>query len=306
MNLEILTKDIKLDPTPEDVEEFASSTADAIRLQFTQGVRPNPPLRLSNIGKVSLFEACAINLGIIPHQPRKSDIPSNTMFTFLQGDFVECWLRFLIRQAFKGCKLDEQQTLNFGGVIGHCDFILTHEGETVLIEAKSANTYYFDKVSKFGVSDERGYFSQLTAYQHCLGGIPAYWLFLHKDTSKIAIIPLDATKANDNLKKLLAKAEAFKQCTSEEILYRSIMPYPPSIEKTRNGEYVLDEDGNIKLYPNSIVKHPEYSYILTEGKTRYGKKRLYITDYNYPQEYQEFKPNGYQQALKFDRRNNDS
>lgn len=283
------------------IVEFNEEVLHSLRRQFLNE-EEHKPMRLSALGKTPAFELLAKKLNKIS-MGGKNTVNERLRMIFSLGDWFESYCNFLIKRV--GYEIVEQQrTVEWNGVSGHTDSIIKDEdGVEHLLEIKSANDWYFKQVSKQGhPGDERGYLTQLLTYSESTG-IPrdrTHWVFFNKNTCEMMVIDLDSVDnvlAEARLNRARSIIKAYNKCESDKELYTMVQPPPPKIEKTKDGKFVLNDDGSLKLYSPPEVGHPDFCYITEWGKTRWGKKRLYVVDYNYPKEYQSYKPDIKEMAL---------
>lgn len=291
--------------TMENLAEYVIETGANMKKQFLPDEAPYRPLRLSSLGKIPAIEALAHKLRLIePTPPSAFDEKSKFIFSF--GDWFEAYLNFMMERH--GYTLEKQREVTWNGVKGHTDAIYIEDGQECLLEIKTASSYYFEQVKALGYpTDERGYLTQFLAYSESTG-IPrerCHWIFLDKGTNNILQLPLSAVPsdlAEQRLNRAKSVIKAFEECEHIDDLYTLVQPPPPNIEKDKYGEYQRHEDGRVKLYPhyslsNQIVK---LAYVIEPGKTRWGRARDYVVDYNYPEHLQEHKPDVYRDAECYD------
>lgn len=281
-----------------DLLLFDRDMSEAMRKQFVFE-QSSTILRLSQLGKMPAMEALARKVGIFP-EPKPINHKSKLIFSL--GDWFEAYCIFLMRYC--GYKVHrEQEEVMWNGVPGHIDCVVNDGNQDWLVEIKTTSDYYFKKCLKTTYpDDERGYLTQLSTYSEILG-LPAVWILLNKQTHAIAILPLSNAPEkfrNQRLARAKEVIDIFNECETREDVYRLSQPVPPQIEKLRSGEYVLNDDGSLKLYPHYAMSHPDFYYKLALGKTRHGKERHYVVDYNYPSDLQHYKPDVFEQARMYD------
>ena len=287
--------------------EMGEDVLYSLRRQYVNREKDEVTIRLSSLGKSSAFELLGKKLGLVKKGGAYSvNEQLRTIFTL--GDWFEAFTVFSLKRiGYQVLKREDE--VNWHGIKGHTDAYIQDEfGEKHLLEIKSANDWYFTQCKRRGYpGDERGYLTQLLTYTDAteFDREHAHWVMWNKNTSELLVMPLTNVPeeyANERLNRAKQVAKAFANCNNKHDLYSSVQPVPPKIEKTRDCHPVLDEDGNYKLYVPPSVSFPEFSYVLKEGRTRYGKKRMYVEDYNYPEEFKQYKPNVLEMALAFDRR----
>jgi len=294
----------------KDYEDFAldlgSDVLNSMRRQYVNQEEDKVIIRLSSLGKTPANELLAKKLGLI-NKGGTFSVNEQLRTIFTVGDWYEAFTLFCLKRI--GYKIiDTQRTVDWNGVSGHTDAVIEDEyGEQHLLEIKSANDWYYTQCKKRGYpGDERGYLTQLLCYADATGFDKnhTHWVFWNKNNSEMNIMPMSNVPENyaqQRFRRAELVASAFNECCDEKDLYTKVQPPPPKIEKDKSGEYVLDTSGNLKLYSPPEVSFPEFSYKLVEGKTKWGKKRMYVTDYNYPEEFNSFKPDVNQMALLNDK-----
>jgi hypothetical protein len=203
--------------------------------------------------------------------------------------------------------INKQTDVLWHDVPGHTDTeIRTDTGQRYLIEAKTSSDYYWKDCNRRGYPDDsRGYLTQLVLYADALAydADNVVWVMLNKSTQELAVLPLSNVpeevreEKKERAKELI---ELYRQTEDLEDVFRLSQPPPPSIEKDKEGNYQRHENGMLKLYPSYTVNYPKELYIMEEGRTKWGAKRNYVIDYNYPLEYQRYKPNIIEDAKSYD------
>jgi hypothetical protein len=287
------------------IDQFKYDVEHSLRRQFLNE-EVHTPLRLSSVGKTPAFELLAKKLDLLPMGSKRT-VPEPLRLIFTLGDWYESYLLFTLKRI--GYEIvSTQNEVSWRGIKGHIDAIVKDpDGETHLIEVKSANDWYHTSCLKRGYPlDDRGYLTQLLTYSAALD-IPhsrTHWIMWNKNTGTTSVfnlIDVPSEVATPRLIRAESIANAYHKCKTEEDLYSSVKPPPPKIEKTKDGRYVLDSEGKLKLYSPPEVSHPSFCYTLTMGRTKWGKAREYVLDYNYPDEFQQYKPrNITQDAIRAD------
>jgi hypothetical protein len=294
-------------PSYEDFTEFINDFSDEVKHSLKRqflNEEEHTPLRLSSVGKTPAFELLAKKLDLLPMGSKRT-VPESLRLIFTLGDWYESYLLFTLKRM--GYEIvSTQNEVTWNGINGHIDAIVKDpDGETRLIEVKSANDWYHTSCVKRGYPvDDRGYLTQLLTYSKALeiSRDHTHWIMWNKNTGQtnvLNLIDVPHEVAEPRLRRAASIAKAYHACEKPEDLYSTVKPPPPSIEKTKEGQPVLDEDGMIKMYSPPEVHHPDFCYVTKQGKTKWGKKRTYVVDYNYPDEFKQFKPrNIIQDALK--------
>lgn len=284
------------------------------------------PLRLSTLGKYSEIELAAKYFGIVNYNP-PTELRIKRLL--LDGFLFEAELMFELR-LYGYEIMDTQHEVTWHGITGHPDFlVVTPESETWVVDAKTCNDFYFKTITRNHVYDDRGYMTQLALYSEATG-FPACLVFKNKDTSEIAVFFMDGTiqrhviseKVAVDVKEytpneeytdvVLERIERAKEvtqflvtgCDEWDDVFAKWHPPTPKMEmeyiyewsedlnkRVKVGETPVMLDGKPKFYVPSNVEYPELMYELSEGVTAYGKKRMYVTDFKYPERYLHNKPN---------------
>jgi hypothetical protein len=279
----------------ELIHDFSDDVTHSLSRQFLNE-ESHTPIRLSSIGKTPAFEMLAKKLNLLPMGSKRT-VPESLRLIFSLGDWFETYLLFTLERM--GYEIKETQTLvECFGVTGHIDAVVIDpiDKKEHLLEIKSANEWYFSSCVRRGYPmDDRGYLTQLLTYSKSLN-IPhdrTHWIMWNKNTGDIEVMDLcnvPSDLASSRLRRAEAISRAYANCSELKDLYASVKPPPPRIEKTKDGKAVLDANGLLKLYPPPEVSHASFCYVLEQGKTKWGKARTYVKDYNYPEEFQSYKP----------------
>lgn len=287
-----------------DIDDFADDVKHSLRRQFLCEEQTHPPLRLSSLGKTPAFELLGKKLGLI-EQGSKHTVNEGLKLIFSLGDWFETYLIFMLRRAGYSI-ISQQDEVKWNGVTGHIDVrVMGTDGIEHLLEIKSANDWYASDTFKRGYPlDDRGYLTQLLTYAECLE-IPrerSHWVMWNKNTGEIRVMDLSNVPedvASERLIRGKRIVDAYRNCETPADLYSTVKPPPPAIEMDKNHKPVLDDNGQLKLYVPSVVNHPDFCYKIVEGKTRWGKKRDYVIDYNYPDEFSAYKPDIFRDSRRF-------
>jgi hypothetical protein len=292
---------------PEDNTEWLAYAKEAgegvtanLTRQYISTERDNPVLRLSSLGKSSIVELLAKKFGLVP-QGSDETITEQQRSLFLVGDIFEHTVMFNLRRW--GFTINTtQEDINWHGISGHSDAVVTTpNGEKCLLEFKTSNEYYFKQVHKF-LGDERGYLTQLCCYSDALS-LPAYWLFVNKNTSEVYVKPLSSIREEDRtraFKRALGVVKAYNECTEYEDFPLYCHVPPPKIEKYKDGTLKYWEDGSLKLYvpEHSFSGRPELFYKVDRKKNDYHTYRNYVTDFVGYDKYPDKKPDIQKFALE--------
>ncbi len=283
------------------VSEAGKDIEYSLTRQYISTERYNPVMRLSSLGKSSIIEILAKKFGLM-RQGADDTVSEQCRLRFVFGDLFEPLLTFNLKR-YGFTVLSKQEEVDWNGVKGHTDMVVvTPEGEKCVLELKTSNDRYFKQIKK-SIGDERGYLTQLCCYSECLG-LPAYWVFLNKDTQDLHVKPLNSVPQAQRdyaMKRAKHIVEIYEKCESYEDFPKFCKIPPPQIEKYKDGTYKYHKDGRLKLYIRAYsIKQPELFYVLEKGKTDYGTNRDYVLDYKYPEKFEHLKPNIEEEAMKYD------
>lgn len=211
-------------PIPEDIiNQFRNSIEWGLKRQLFSE-RKDGSLRLSIAGKCPRQTYYSITMPELarPLEPR-------VKLTFLFGDVSEA----IIVAMIKACEIDlhdEQKEVEFEGVKGHIDGIVTIDGKDYLLEIKSMADGSFKATSASGMSNDFGYLSQVNCYLEALNLNKAIFICLNKNTGHLEEVIVDKDnniikEARENIKKV-REAEASgklpeRKFTFEKELYRN-------------------------------------------------------------------------------------
>lgn len=290
---------------PNSWDEWAKEASqdffNSLQRQYISCERYNPVLRLSNLGKSSIIELLAKKFGLIK-QGSDGTVSEECRLRFVIGDLFEPIVTFMLKRY--GFTINSnQEEVDWNGVKGHTDMVVTTpKGERCVLELKTANDRYFKQIKK-SIGDERGYLTQLCTYSECLK-LPAYWLFMNKNSQELFVKPLESVPEEQRVKALRrAKrvVEVVNSCEEFDEFPNFCKVPPPCIEKYRDGSYKYHDDGTLKMYIRAYsMTSPDLFYVMKEGKTDYGARRNYVYDYIYPTRYANLKPDIQSEAMKYD------
>jgi hypothetical protein len=239
-------------------------------------------LRLSQLGKPAVLQALW-GMGF----EHDGGIALKQRITFHLGDVFESLLVFLLEAA--GYKIVDHNNstlfhetvggdnrIVYKGVPGHSDIVVeSPEGERFIVEAKTSNDRYFTSFMK-NPDDERGYVTQLTLYEECLG-LPGCWVFFNKNTSEIGVqfltdeLRSKAKARADGLIPLLTECtdwDKLAQCVEQGLL-KAPPPVSEVYKRAQTGAYLVPPSMKFTKYRHcfyDIVKEPN----------GYGKSTEYV------------------------------
>lgn len=158
---------------------YSTSLAESLTPEKEEPFR----LRLSQIGKPPVVQGLkVIGYGELPllHGRLRDTV-------FHVGREFEARFKYLIElygEAYDLKVTGEEVDTKFMGVIGHADLVLNDE---LLLELKTMGAGSFRETSRKGVSDDLGYFTQLSTYQASTG-LQGVWVVEDKASSTIKLI----------------------------------------------------------------------------------------------------------------------
>jgi len=212
----------------------------------------NSYLRLSSIGYPLHILALKklMKEGVLPYKRRQSHSMSMTVYF---GHFFETLIFYLLKcKGFQVTGRQEELSVDVNGVevVGHIDGIVN--GNT-LIDVKTMSWTYFNAFVKRPDND-RGYISQLAAYNYELRLPKLAFLCLNKATMKLALIELLPELLERHFEEdIPRKIEYVSQVESLEDFYE-LEPPPPLVYRggkfDTSSEYSVYSDYHKFLYGN--------------------------------------------------------
>lgn len=253
-------------PIPPDIlESFKADIVHGLERQMFSEKEAKGSLRLSVAGKCPRQVYFSISRPDLarPLEPRAK-------LTFLFGDITEAMIVALAKSA--GVNLhSEQETVEFDGVKGHVDGIVTDEnGKDYLWECKSMSDISFKMTSTKGIEDTWGYLSQVNVYMDALGLDKAIFTCMNKNTGHLEEITVDKNK------KILADAkETIRQVREAEqtgkLPKRKFDFEKEVFRKKPTGRMKLPIQCSYCPYVEKCWKG-EYDLVFKSGKPIYYKK----------------------------------
>ena len=273
------------------VEAVAKDLKTPLHEQFTTGRKPSPALRASQMGKPALEIAAKY------HEVYQSDedFSDQTKLIFWFGHAFESWLQlYLEKQGYE--LLRTQASYDYKGITGHSDFLVkTPEGQKMVIDAKCVNDRTFKQYRENGLDDGRGYLTQLAIYSFCEVYKPAAVVMCNKSNGAVSYAwaePQDKERALrrcDAILKVLRDSDQIQGSAFDRFNYcfQFFRPPEPRVEihkKEPTGRFLLPD--TMRFSALSDVVYDTY----TDYNAR-NELKTYVSDYNYPAEYTEYKPN---------------
>ena len=168
-----------------NVSALGEQIAATVAARLNEAPRPGT-LRMSNLGKGDRQIWYEVKGGI-----DKEELGPETKIKFLFGDIWESIMLFLAKEA--GHEVShEQAEVEIDGVVGHMDAVI----DGVVVDVKTASKFAFQKFAKGTLKEDDafGYYEQLAAYSHALGGVDGAWLAVEKEQGKLALLPADKSE----------------------------------------------------------------------------------------------------------------
>ena len=201
----------------ENLEAFATSLKEILRVRLRERERPDTPLRFSSLGKPDR------QMWYDAHDDSSAEgLQGKTLFKFLYGDVIEQLILFLAKEAGHTVE-QEQAEVEVGGIKGHIDAII----DGVVVDVKSASPFGYKKFERQEVlkDDPFGYVQQLAGYANVLTpGKEAAWIAFDKVSGDICISPLSSSVIKDyepaprieHLKEVIEQDTPPKRCYNPE------------------------------------------------------------------------------------------
>jgi len=166
----------------KQIEALGKDIAETVKRRLTD-VRERSVLRFSNMGRGDR------QLYYDVHDESPEVLEPHTKIKFLYGDILEHLMIFLSKAA--GHKVtDEQEEVQYAGVLGHIDCLIDDN----VVDVKSASSQAFKKFSTASIlqsgQDSFGYIAQLSGYAKAKGKDTAYFLVIDKTLGKLCLMEL--------------------------------------------------------------------------------------------------------------------
>lgn len=197
-------------PIPEDIfKEFSESVVYGLQRQVFSERQERGTLRLSQIGR------CVRQQWYMVKKYPTEPLNPRAKMTFLFGDIVEAVVVALAKAS--GVNLhSEQKEVDFNGVKGHIDGLITVNGEDCLFECKSMSDAGFKTLERNGLEDDFGYLSQVNSYLHCLGLNRAFLVAVNKNTGHITEV--EVKKSDKLVKEIEKNITTLRECIQNDTL----------------------------------------------------------------------------------------
>lgn len=223
-------------------------------------------VRVSNLGKPGLD----IHAHRLHPEWFTNDKTERLIQLFHAGDTFEADFYFHLHRFGYHVK-ETQVTVNYRGIVGHTDMIISEGGSDVLLELKTCAANRFNLMSRGQKNMPLTYLTQMAVYQKELN-IPAYWVLYNKDDSDIAVVPY--TVDEETLARADYLIDSLASVDSWEEAYSWFNPPPPEAEK-----YQSSLTGNYKV-PQCVDKQlAPHIYEIVETLNNYKKMTRYVTHY---------------------------
>ena len=275
----------------DSVEAVAQDLKTPLHEQFTTGREPSPALRASQMGKPAL-EIAAKYHGVYQSD---EDFSDQTKLIFWFGHAFEAWLQlYLEKQGYE--LLRTQASYDYKGITGHSDFVVkSPEGQRMVIDAKCVNDRTFKQYRENGLDDGRGYLTQLAIYSYCEDNIPAAVVMCNKSNGAVSYVwayPQDKERALsrcDSILKVLRLSDQIEGSAFDRFNYcfQFFRPPEPRVEihkKEPTGRFLLPDTMRFSALSNVV-------YDTYNDYNARNELKTYVSDYSYPAEYTDYKPN---------------
>lgn len=238
----------------------------------TSSTLPNDWLRISALGKPLVVQAMNSPAGVsyLLENPHTTEcISEKVQLIFILGHFLEMWaLDFLTRQGW--AVTAQQQEVVLHGVLGHIDAVICKNGHSFVVDVKSMNARYYERMQRSGVDDSRGYLTQLACYSMCLN-IPPVMLCVNKNTAEVMVLEVNAEALESVQSNIESRIKTLRNVkTWEDICALPRPPLEPEVFKKQH-------TGRFKLHES--VTYWEYRHLFWDiivEKNGYGKPTEYV------------------------------
>lgn len=238
------------------------------------------PLRPSALGKPAI-EIFAKRFH--PHLYAGDEMESR-MLHVIQTGFV--WeAEFPVHALARGYKVIQDQPAivwNNGLVVGHADYIIeTPSGERRVVDCKAVNSRYGQDLTSHGITDKRGYLTQLGIYSEALNMPSAMMALLKNDASVYEILP-EPHETDLAMARARRICEAWLRVERWEDVFLYLRPPPPKKEFSK-GKWTGRWLPHYSMYNSPALELVYDLYQDADGK-------LVVADYIYPPEHIHLKP----------------
>ena len=179
------------EPNEENLEHFATTLKEILRVRLAQREDVRSPLRFSSLGRKDR------QLWYDAHPDgNEEELTPKTFFKFLYGDVIEALVLFLAKEAGHDVS-SEQAEVEVDGVKGHIDAII----DGVVVDVKSASPFGYRKFETNSVQEDDpfGYVAQLAGYANVLTpGEEAAWVAFDKVSGDICVSRLSSGVIRDH------------------------------------------------------------------------------------------------------------
>lgn len=225
--------------------------------------RQHNRVRASNIGKPAMITALQ-KIGYEEPSPT-----GNLLYTFMLGDVFEITAEALLL-AREFDVVESQSHIEWNGIEGHLDFIVSNGKQEFIVEVKTMSGNYA-RIFKQSPNDDRGYVTQLSLYSEAKQ-LPALWLCLDKSNQEMFQIPLTTEMRQAALNRAVNVKSRLDACQTVEDVF-SLFAVPPCREEV----YQRAKTGKF-LAPSSLAYSPYKNviYKTSDGFNGYGKPTTYV------------------------------
>ena len=241
--------------------------------------RDSRVFRASQVGHPALEVAYNYFYGL----PSGHDETTKLIFWF--GHAFEQWARHAFVRSDAEL-VDEQRFHDYQGITGYSDFIVKgHDGKQFIVDAKAINNRAFVNYQKNGLTDDRGYATQLSIYASHVK-LPACVLMMNKETGEVDHVWLEEQTKERCLDRAVKVKQVIESVQSFEECFKYFRPPVPKAEVHRK-EYTG------RFLPPVTMKFHCLRDVLYEtytDKNERGEEKVYVSDYRYPESQQQHKP----------------
>lgn len=204
------------EPNEENLNEFAETIKQILRIRLAQREDVSNPLRFSSLGKPDR------QIWYMAQGEKSEDLSPKTFLKFMYGDVIEALVLFLAKES--GHRVERQQEeVEANGVLGHIDAII----DGVVVDVKSASPFGYKKFKDNTIvgDDPFGYIQQISGYSNILTpGVGPAFLAFDKVHGDICVTPISASitadykpeERIDHLKQVIASDTPPERCYSDE------------------------------------------------------------------------------------------
>lgn len=258
------------------LRHYTRSLEQVAREFFTEWEDPNVKqtriLRASTLGYPSVIQAMKV-LGYDKRIPAEGT-ENRLSRLFSDGHVFEAEVVAHLMSYPKFKVHSQQKEIEFEGVLGHIDCVVSTPAGDIVVDAKTMSPYYFDKFVK-NPDDARGYITQISVYGETLG-LPGALLAKNKATSEVAAIQISDEDRDEALHRAHLLVPLLKKIEKFEDIYAVFEPPPPVEEvcrRNKTGRLLVPEEMRFSPWRHVF-------YDLEFGRNCYSKFTEYVNGIN--------------------------